>query len=465
MLSRLHGSLLAGRRLNIPRRGRIRGVLVLVAAALIVYMVSGKGLSLSKNQLTKEPHSSKKNMSLFNRALRAPNSDIVLKEDVAALFKVCPPRLQQLTDTFHLENRSLVVHFSIDSTLQKAATELLRRYHPRYGGIVAIEPQSGRILAFVSYVGDDAPSRQSNICIQSLFPAASVIKMVTASGAIEKARLTGQSMLPIVGRRHTLYRFQITEHLRSADEISFEDAYAYSVNPVFGRLGVHLLGSTGLQEYIDKYGFNVAIPFDLDNDPACASVTDSAYDLAELASGFTPKTKMSPLYGSMLAATVSEDGRMPSPSLVDSINDLRSNRRIYRAAPEVWRTPIQSATAAQLRELMGTVTEYGTASRSFRDFKRSSISDNVEYGGKTGSLTADSLGKVDWFVGFANSSTYQNQRIALGIVTVHGKFWTVHSSYLGAELMRVYLKDCKDNLVTLRLPTTVAKRPAYDNKG
>jgi hypothetical protein len=91
--------------------------------------------------------------------------------------------------------------------------------------------------------------------------------------------------------------------------------------------------------------------------------------------------------------------------------------------------------------MMSCVARYGTAHKSFRYIRQSSRFDNIEYGGKTGSVDKDGAGRVDWFIGFARDPNDSQKHISVGVVTVHGQYWTVHSSFIGAEIFRVYLRS------------------------
>jgi hypothetical protein len=93
-----------------------------------------------------------------------------------------------------------------------------------------------------------------------------------------------------------------------------------------------------------------------------------------------------------------------------------------------------------MRELMNCVVRFGTARKSFVYVKRSGRFDDIEYGGKTGNVDMDGVGRVDWFVGYAAHKKDSTQQIAVGVATVHGPNWTVHSSYLGAEAIRAYIR-------------------------
>jgi cell division protein FtsI/penicillin-binding protein 2 len=377
---------------------------------------------------------------LFRASVSIRKGAEIGTEDVSALLARFPPRLDTPFDTITIENTACIVHYSIDTSLQNTVSALFRRYHPRYGACIALRPSDGRVLAMVSYTNPEEAPLAPDLYCRGIFPAASLVKIISAAAAIETGRLTGESLLKTAGSNHTLYRFQLADTLKQFREVSLKDAFAYSINPVFGRIGIYVLGAATLREYLSKFGFNEQVPFDMPAQISRAQVDDSGFLLAECASGFNQSTRISPLLAALIAAAVSNDGAMPVPILVDSIETRGAAKCIYRAAPRVWRTPVGRAAARELRSLMSGVAQFGTARNSFVYIKRSDRFAGIEYGGKTGNIEIDRFGRVDQFSGFARHETDSLQHIAVGVVTVHGPYWTVHSSFVGAETIRAFIR-------------------------
>jgi cell division protein FtsI/penicillin-binding protein 2 len=444
-------------RLNIPRKGRIRAILIILFLAAGVKIFSHREskehdfpVKAQSTPIVSKPTLPKRSASMLSRfnffkGFRPHHEVVVVKkgfsqEDVKTLLKSHSPVFQFCQDTIKSEKKKYIVHYSLDTTMQKYGEMLLKRYHPKYGAFVAMDPGTGRVLALFSYTREGEDSVGDNLYCKSIFPAASVFKTITAAGAIEKAHISPDSTFSLTGRRYTLYKFQLAPELRSFQDVSLADAYAMSINPVFGRIGIYVLGKTGLAEYMRKFGFNSSIPFDLENEAPTAdeNMKDSVLIIAETASGFNRVTRISPLFGAIIASSISEKGVMPVPTLVDSV--ILDSSVVYRASPRSWRAPVKESTASTLKELMMRVVHTGTARSSFRYACNSKCFSDVEYGGKTGSVDDDELGKIDWFIGFARHKNDLKQRFAVGVVTVHDEFWTVHSSFIGEELFRISLR-------------------------
>ena len=400
-------------RLNrqIPKKGRIRLLL-----AVLAFLGLFKAFSGSSVKPTSDTPADLRAPSCVNSALPFRKFRYLSRDDIGTLLKSCPPSWQSAQDTLKFRDKSMVVHYTLDPELQAWGKRIFEQYHPRCGALVAIDPATGRLLALVSYENRPDAS-DSTLFLRAFCPAASTFKIITAAAAMESSGLHPDSRIVFAGNRYTLYRFQLKEELRSSTQTSLSEAFAYSINPVFGRVGIYYVGGKKLSDYAARFGYGAEIPFELPTEVSTIKVCDSNYQVAELASGFNEETRLTPLLGALITASLVEDGRMYRPFLVDErIHEDPLRRRAVRG-------------------MMGKVVQFGTARKSFRHVLRS-FDDETELGGKTGSLSEDGLGKIDWFVGFGRHKSDPRQRIAVSVVAVFGPYWTVHSSYIGAEMVR-----------------------------
>jgi cell division protein FtsI/penicillin-binding protein 2 len=435
----------------IPRKGRIRILLVLLLLIIISWLKISGVISFGKNTVSDVVKNAavkkekKEKKDLKKSQLQAASLPVISKhtgigiEEIKLLMNQRQGPFTASCDTVRNGKKDLILYYSLDSSLQKLGNTLMKQYKPLYGAVVALHPGTGRVLSLISWTNDSMPSLGDNLYSRSLFPAASIFKTITAAAAIEQAGFTSETPIPHTGRNHTLYKFQLEKELAVFKDVSLEFAFANSMNPVFARIGLYSLRKNGVYEIGKRFGFNTDIPFELPVDVSSIPQTDSTFTIAELASGFNQKTTMSPMLGALMAAGIAQRGQIPVPHMIDSI--FNGDSIIYRAESQPFQTAIAPSTARELTNLMQCVARYGTARKSFRYIKSSSRFDNIEYGGKTGSVDKDSVGRVDWFIGFAKHPDDKRQRIAIGVLTVHGAFWTVHSSYIAAEYFRKYLRN------------------------
>jgi len=334
------------------------------------------------------------------------------------------------------------VRYSFDTKLQKDMEGLFEQYTPDYGAFVALDAKTGRVLSMVSY--SRSKKIQENLALRASFPSASVFKVVTAAAAIEEHNISKDTVIPVNGRYHTLYRRQIlkSDITRWTKFMTLKEAFARSVNTVFGRIGAYTVGSQGLRTYAGRFGFNRRIAADLPIQEGKAWIPEDLWGLAESASGFTRDNTMSPLQGALIAASVANDGVMMEPFVVESISQT-DNSVLYTAEPKVASVTMDPATAVEIRALMKETVLHGTSRGSFKGFFKSGFA-MIDVGGKTGSLTGfDPRGKYDWFVGYADAGSRQ---IAIAALTIHEKQWRVKSSYLARRAIESYFSYFKDPL-------------------
>lgn len=331
-------------------------------------------------------------------------------------------------------NEKLQITYTIDESLQKEAEKLLKSYRPDFGAIVAMDAVTGKILAMASFQKgtDDAP----NLALRATYPAASVFKIVTATAALDKYELSPNTLVMFNGGNHTLYRKNVMNASvnRWTRNMTLREAFARSINTVFARLSFERLQPKDLTEYALRFGFNQAIPTDLPVDPGFAEIPqEKNFHLAEVASGFNKITKMSPIQGAMIAASVAEDGIMRVPYIVESVSNDQG-QVIFQSEPITAAVTMSRAGAGRLKELMEATVTQGTGRKSFRSLVRDRKFEELEMGGKTGSLHCDDpKGKVDWFVGYAIG---EKSRIAVAAITVNREKWTVKSTHLAQSVFR-----------------------------
>lgn len=332
----------------------------------------------------------------------------------------------------------VVLDYAFDPSMQAMAEDLLEQYHPDMGSIVAIDASTGRVLAMSSE--NLSFEIEGNPAIARTYPSASVFKVVTAAAAVEEQKANPYTLISYGGRDHTLYKSQMKDRVTGWRRIaSLKAAFAKSINTVFGRLGVFSVGKEPLKSFSARFGFESVISSEFPVEMSHSANPSDQFELAEMASGYTQDNVMSPLHGALIAAAVANDGVMMQPYFLNAAF-LKSGKAIYRSEPAVLSKVMTPETAHELRTMMKETVATGTSHKSFHGFFRGKYSE-LEVGGKTGHLTDKQLGgKIDWFVGFAQS---HGRKIAVSVLTMHKKYWTVKSSYLARRAIETAFNQKK----------------------
>jgi len=334
-----------------------------------------------------------------------------------------------------IKDRPVVIDTSLNMALQRFLLGKLNPSTSKYIGIVAMDPSSGQIVSMVGY---DKARRSENLCTDHLFPAASVFKIVTAAAAIEACGLSPRSTLTYNGRNHTLYKSQLKEqNNRWTTRTTLEKSFARSINPVFGKIGIHYLGQEMLAKYAEEFGFNREIPFELPIQTSYFRIRNDPYHWAEVASGFNRETRISVVHGAMLAAVIANGGNLLEPTVVKRVTDV-DGRVIYQSRPTVIRKVISPEASREVAGLMTETIRYGTSRKAFRRHRKDKILSKLTIGGKTGSIdnsTHDA--RIDWFVGFARERNGARQ-LAVSVLVAHEKYIGTRAAEYARMAIRQY---------------------------
>lgn len=363
----------------------------------------------------------------------------------ASIADILTPELIEQNLPGHVEisipglsfNAPLKVEYTFDPSLQAEAGRLLERYNPDYGVFVAVEPDTGQVLAMADSTRDG--SDYGFLPVQNTFPAASISKIITAIAAVNEEVASTSTVIPFNGKSTSLYKKNVFHHKDNTwtRKLTLQESFAKSVNSVFGRLGAVMLGGDRMFQYAMNLGFNGVFDSDfgfgsgqIELDP------ENGWQVAEMASGYTRRNTLSPVHGAVLGAIPVNGGKLVAPVIVKSLLGPHGIPIYVHDTPAV-SSVMTEQSAAQLRAMMESTVKIGSARHSFRKFHRSHRADIV-VGGKTGSLTGfHPKGKYDWFVGFAQQG---EKKIAYAMLCINKQKWYVKSARFAREMLEFYFR-------------------------
>jgi hypothetical protein len=242
------------------------------------------------------------------------------------------------------------VRTTVSPAVQRAAVTALGG---QLGGIVALSPSTGQILAVAGIGLDD------------LQPPGSTFKMITLSGVLQARIASPHSVFPYATYA-TLDGVKLNNANGEECGGSLELAFAVSCNSVFAPLGVKL-GAARLVAMAERYGFNhpPGVPGAVESTLPPAAQIQGELDIGSTAIG-QGQVQASALEMATVAATVADGGRRPQPTFA-----AESGARL---SPRV--TVTSAAVARSVRHLMIGVVRSGTGT--------SAAIPGVTVAGKTG---------------------------------------------------------------------------------
>jgi len=311
------------------------------------------------------------------------------------------------------------VRTSISPSVQQAAVTALGG---QYGGIVAMAPGTGQILAV------------AGIGLNSVQPPGSTFKMVTVTGVLQAGIAHTGTVFPY-GTYATLDGVKLNNANGESCGGTLALAFAVSCNSVFAPLGVKL-GAARLVATAERFGFNQepGIPGAAESTIPAASEIQGELDVGSTAIG-QGKVQASALEMATVAATIADGGVRPRVTFTPGISSgtraaPSSSAGMRVTSAEVART-VRRLMIGVVREGTGTAAaipgvtvagKTGTAElktqSSCSSNSETSISESgARESGTTGCQgTANEASNTDaWFAAFAPAL---HPRIVVGVLLV-----------------------------------------------
>ena len=366
--------------------------------------------------------------------------------------------------------KGATITVTVNSAAQQAAYAALKATG-REAGVVALNPQTGAIIAMASYPsynpellatldGNKLNANDKrllanpghpliNNALGTTFPPGSTFKIVTSSTAFVTGKVADENTPVYAPTKLTLpgTSVQLINDNGSAcnnggnpsgtGKVPLIFAFTVSCNTVFGALGEKLSGSA-LKAEGTKYGFNNP---NLTVAPGMQAATSNLplyTDPAQRANGAVGQQSdtVTPLQEAMLSATVANNGTLMKPYLVQKVTapDLST---IQTTTPSTLGTPLTPAQAQHLQAMMTSVVQspLGTAHLT----AGTQVTGGITIAGKTGTAQngINNSGLDDAvFTCYAPTS---NPQIAVGVVVKGGGFGADAAAPVAVKIIEAYL--------------------------
>ena len=355
------------------------------------------------------------------------------------------------------------VTVTINSKAQNAAWNALQRMTGgKPGGVVALDPQTGAILAMASYPSYDPnvlathDGNQLNSADKALleqpgnplldrainftWPPGSTFKIVTSSAYLtQKPASTPQTnvysptVLKLPQTTHVLINNNGEQCGDGSGRASLLTAFAQSCDTTFGSLGM-TLGGTTLNNVAELFGMNgttLKIPM---------PVTQSNYVMppSQALTAFSAigqySDTVTPMQEAMFAAAIADGGKLMTPYLVKQVtaSDLSTVQTI---APTPLSQPVSPSVASDVGQMMLAVVQDpdGTANA----FNSNAV--GFTMAGKTGTAQngVNNTGLNDAV--FTCFAPYDNPQIAVGVIIQGGGYGATAAAPIAVQVIKAFL--------------------------
>jgi penicillin-binding protein 2 len=389
------------------------------------------------------------------------------------------------------------LRLSVDIELQKIVEQA---FGERRGALVAIEPATGDILAYVSMPTFDPNLFVEGIDVKSwddlntsldkpllnrpligTYPAGSTFKPYMALAALQLGKRTPEMAINDPG-----YFWFGNNKFRDDKEgghgrVDMYKSIVQSCNTYYYNLA-NDLGIDAIHDFMSPFGFGRLTGVDLENERTGVLPSmewkRKTYKKADQQKWYAGETisvgigqgynSFTPLQLAHAIATLTNNGIVMKPHLVKMIENGTNKSRKLTVAKESFRIPLKQENVDFIKNAMIGVTKEGTSARSF-------INAPYVSGGKTGTAQAASMSKSvkydaskinerlrdhSLYIAFAPAD---KPKIALAIIVENAGFGAAAAAPIARQAMDYYLLGKKPNDPMPVVPKATTK-PANTNE-
>ena len=295
-------------------------------------------------------------------------------------------------------NVTLTINHEIQASVERELDNVMTKYEPETALAIAMDPNTGEVLAISSRPNFDAINYQDytqealnrNLPIWATYEPGSTFKIITLSAALNEGLVdldneTFYDSGSVKVANAKIRCWKAGGH----GEQTFLQVVENSCNPGFVELG-NRLGKETLFSYIDKFGFGKKTGIDLNGE-----ATGIIFDLedvgpVELATtAFGQGVSVTPIQQITAVSAAINGGTLYKPYIVKSLNDPETNQVIKENTPTKVRQVITSKTSKEVRRALESVVTNGSG--------RNAYIEGYRVGGKTG--TAQKVENGTYLVG------------------------------------------------------------------
>ena len=355
-------------------------------------------------------------------------------------------------DVIPVKGNDLVL--GMEASTQRVAEE---EFVGKRGALVAIDPNTGEIIAMVSSpeydlnqfsfftskdylenIYNDPDKPLFNRATMSVNPPGSTIKMLEALTALDQG-LIDESYTTFCGGGFTFGRFFKCHG--SHGTVNVVTAIEKSCNTFFYKL-IYKIGMERWHEYAARFGFGQKTNIDLSEEVPGFFPTENYYVkrygdnwprsiMASLGIG-QGEISVTPLQMAQYVGLIANNGKMKTPHFVRGYIDNTTDKLVQFDYKEIDTHISQKAYDIVKKGMYLVVNGNGTATHIRLP--------DIEIAGKTGTAQNPHGKDHAWFVGFA---PYDNPKIALAILVENVGFGGTHAAPIAQKVIKTYLDSFK----------------------
>lgn len=339
----------------------------------------------------------------------------------------------------------LTIDVDVQQVVERELSQAMDRYEADQAMAIAMNPNTGEILALSSYPTFNPAEYQlvepaiynRNLPVWMTYEPGSTFKIITLSAALEEnlvdlenERFYDPGYTMVAGAK--LRCWKRSGH---GDE-TFLEVVENSCNPGFIEMGQRL-GSERLMKYIKDFGFGEKTGSGIAGEASGILFSKEAFGPVEQATtSFGQGVAVTPIQQVQAVSAAVNGGKLYTPYVVKKIFDPQSGEVINETEPTVKRQVIREETSAKVRAALESVVANGSGRQAFRD--------GLRIGGKTGTAQkVENSRYIDgnYIVSFIGFAPADNPQIVVYVAVDNPKKTTQFGGVVAAPIVGQIIED------------------------
>ena len=355
----------------------------------------------------------------------------------------------KLTETYEQPqdgiNVTLTINNAIQQSMEREINNAVIKYNPDKVIGIAMDPNSGEILAMSSKPDFDGNNYQNystevinrNMPIWATYEPGSTFKIITLSAALEEkvVDLNKDTYYDSGGIKVENATLHCWKHGGHGQE-TYLQVVENSCNPGFVTLGLKL-GKNKLFDYIEQFGFGEKTGIDLNGEANGIIFDLKNVGPVELATtAFGQGVSVTPIQQITAVSAAINGGILYRPYVVKSLNEPETNTVIKQNTKTITRKVISNDTSQKVRYALESVVTNGTG--------RTAYIDGYRVGGKTGTAQKVNNGKYmvgNYILSFIGFMPANDPKIVVYIAVDNPKGVSQYGGTIAGPIAKAVLQD------------------------
>lgn len=365
-------------------------------------------------------------------------------------------------------NVTLTINQKIQESVERELDNAVAKYNPEEALAIAMDPNTGEILAISSRPNFEASNYQNysietlnrNLPIWSTYEPGSTFKIITLAAALNEGKVNLDKDTFYDGGSVKVANAKIKCWKAGGHGAqTFLQVVENSCNPGFVELG-NRLGKDTLFNYIDKFGFGKKTNVDLNGEATGIIFDIDKVGPVELATtAFGQGVSVTPIQQITAVSAAVNGGTLYQPYIVKSLNDPETNSIIKENTPIKVRNVITKETSNEVKRALESVVTNGSG--------RNAYIEGLRVGGKTG--TAQKVKNGVYMVGnyilsFIGIMPANDPKIVVYVAINNPKKVIQYGGVVAAPIAKAILSDAATVLNIEKQNTTSEKKYNWDDK-